>query len=272
MSKPAAPSAEPRQRPTMRDVAALAGVSIKTVSRVVNGESGVSAEMSHKLEQAVRQLDFRPNLAASNLRRSGRKTETVGLMLEDVANPFSSAVHRAIGDAAGERGIAVLATSLDEDPERERAVARTMIGRRVDGLVIVPTGTDQSYLRKEIQAGISAVFIDRPPGFLDADTVLATNREGAREAVAHLVAGGHRRIAFLGDLRKIATASDRYKGYVDALGAAGLEVDERLVHTEMSASYTPTCIRAMPQELPPTSSCNCRVESPPRPSSPTRTS
>ena len=240
----------------MREVAALAGVSIKTVSRVVNGESGVSADLVHRVEQASRQLDYHPNLAASNLRRAERKTGTVGLMLEDIANPFSSAVHRAIGDAASERGIAVLATSLDEDPARERDVAQAMILRRVDGLVIVPTGTDQSYLRSEILAGIAIVFIDRPPGFLDADTVLATNRTGAAEAVAHLITGGHRRIAFLGDLRKIATASDRYRGYVDAMKAAGLTVDERLVrtdlHTRAAAESAAHELLQLPSEVAPT--------------------
>ena len=90
-----------------------------------------------------------------------RMTNTIGLMLEDVANPFSGSVHRAVDDAASKRGVAVFATSLDEDPVREREVARTMIQRRVDGLVIVPTGTDQSYLRPEIEAGLATVFVDR---------------------------------------------------------------------------------------------------------------
>lgn len=235
----------------MRDVAALAGVSIKTVSRVVNDERGVSADLVARVDRAAGQLDFRPNLAASNLRRAGRRTETVGLMLEDVANPFSSAVQRAIGDAAIQRGIAVLATSLDEDPAREREVARAMIARRVDGLVIVPTGTDQSYLRREMQAGIAMVFVDRPPAFLDADTVLATNREGAHEAVAHLISGGHRRIAFLGDLRQIATARDRYRGYLDAIRAAGITLDERLVRTDLHSRDAADAATHELLELPP---------------------
>ncbi len=218
----------------MRDVAALAGVSIKTVSRVVNAEAGVSVDLVARVETAARQLDYRPDLTAANLRR-GRRTATLGLMLKNVANPFSGAVHRAIDDAASERGLAVLATSLDEDPAREREVARAMMQRRVDGLVVVPTGTDQSYLRADMQAGLATVFVDRPPHFLDADTVLATNREGAREAVAHLLAAGHRRIAFLGDLTDIATASERYRGYVDALRSAGIEVDERLVRRDLHA-------------------------------------
>lgn len=239
----------------MRDVAALAGVSIKTVSRVVNQEAGVSGDLAERVNDAARQLDYRPDLTASNLRR-GRQTSTLGLMLENVSNPYSGAVHRAVDDAAVERGMAVLATSLDEDPVREREVARAMIQRRVDGLVIVPTGTDQSYLLPEIEAGLATVFVDRPPRFLDADTVVATNRSGAREAVEHLVSAGHRRIAFLGDLTDIATAEDRYRGYIDALHAAGIPLDERLVrrdlHTRDTAQRAAESLLRSPAELAPT--------------------
>jgi LacI family transcriptional regulator len=240
----------------MRDVAALAGVSIKTVSRVVNDEPGVSADLVDRVERASLQLDYRPNLTASSLRRGARRTSTLGLMLEDVANPFSGAVHRAIDDAASERGVAVLATSLDEDPVREREVARTMIQRRVDGLVIVPTGTDQSYLGREMQAGLATVFLDRPPNFLDADTVVATNRAGAREATEHLIHAGHRRIAFLGDLTDIATAADRFEGYLDALQAADVEVDARIIRNDLHARDTAQkaaeSLLRLPEDVAPT--------------------
>ena len=242
-----------RRRATMRDVAALAGVSIKTVSRVVNGEAGVSSDLVERVQEAAQQLDYRPDLTASNLRR-GRQTATLGLMLENVANPYSAAVHRAVDDAAVERGMAVLATSLDEDPVREREVARMMIQRRVDGMIIMPTGTDQSYLRAEIEAGLATVFVDRPPRFLDADTVLATNRSGAREAVDHLLSIGHRRIAFLGDLTDIATANDRYRGYTDALAAAGITVDDRLVRTDLHTRDTSQRAAESLLRLPPDAS------------------
>ena len=243
-----------RRRATMRDVAALAGVSIKTVSRVVNGEAGVSSDLVERVQDAAQQLDYRPDLTASNLRR-GRQTATLGLMLENVANPYSAAVHRAVDDAAVERGMAVLATSLDEDPVREREVARMMIQRRVDGMIIMPTGTDQSYLRAEIEAGLATVFVDRSPRFLDADTVLATNRSGAREAVDHLLSIGHQRIAFLGDLTDIATANDRYRGYTDALAAAGITLDDRLVRTDLHTRDTSqraaeSLLRLPPDESP----------------------
>jgi LacI family transcriptional regulator len=240
----------------MRDVAALAGVSIKTVSRVVNDEPGVSPALVRRVQRAARQLDYHHNLTASSLRRADRKSGIVGLLLEDVENPFSSGVHRAIGDAAAKRGVAVLAMSLDEDPVRERDFVRAMLLRRVDGLVIMPSGEDHGYLRNELEAGLAVVFIDRPPRFLDADTVRATDREGARVAVEHLVARGHERIAFLGDLRSIATARDRFRGYQDALARAGLAVDERLVrmdlHTREAAERAAAELLGLPVGIAPT--------------------
>ena len=182
----------------MHDVAALAKVSLKTVSRVVNQEPGVSRDLVLRVNQAAAQLDYRPNLAASSLRRTDGRTATIGLLLEDVGNPFSSTMHRAIEDAARARGVAVFASSLDEDPQREHQLIRAFVSRRVDGLVIAPAAADHSYLVNERRAGLALVFIDRPPSFLDGDTVLAANTEGARYGVRHLLEHGHRRVAFLG--------------------------------------------------------------------------
>ena len=184
----------------MRDVAALAGVSLKTVSRVINQEPGVSPALAGRVAKAIEQLDFRPNLAASALRRIDGRTALIGALLEDIANPYSAAVHRAIEDVARARGVIVLAGSLDEDAERERQLALAFIARRVEGLIVVPAGSDQSYLANESRSGMAIVFVDRPPMHLDADVVVSADRSGAADGVRHLVSFGHRRIAFLGDL------------------------------------------------------------------------
>ena len=213
----------------MRDVAARAGVSLKTVSRVVNGEPGVSAVMASKVRDAARDLDFQPNLGARSLRRADGRTATLGLLLENVANPFSAAVHRAIEVVARSRGVVVLTGSLDEDPARERELVSAFTSRRVDGLIIMPAGRDHAYLLPERRAGTPIVFVDRTPGIADADVVLSDNSGGARSAVDHLVAGGHRAIGFLGDLAGIATAEQRFGGYLEAMAQAGLPVDDRHV-------------------------------------------
>src|SRR5258708_8982816 len=217
----------------MREVAALAKVSIKTVSRVVNGELGVSPSLARRVLAASERLDYRHNMTASSLRRSDGRSATIGVVLEDVSNPFSSALHRSIEDVAVERGVLVLAGSSDEDESRERRLVRAFASRRVDGLIIQPASHDHSYLLAERKAGTAIVFVDRPPGFLDADTVLTDNAAGVRRGVKHLASHGHKRIAFLGDLRTISTAAERLSGYTEELAALRIPFDERLVRLDL---------------------------------------
>jgi LacI family transcriptional regulator len=216
----------------MSDVATLAHVGLSTVSRVINGVSTVDPELAARVRRAAEALDYRPNLTASNLRRVGGKTRTIGLLLENVANPFSSALHRGVEDVARSRGVAVLAGSLDEEPDRERELVQSLIARRVDGLIIVPTVSDHGYLLAERQAGTAIVFADRPPRFLDADAVLTDNIAGARRGTRHLIEHGHKRIGYLGDLHSIATAAQRYEGFAAELSDHGIDVDERLVRLD----------------------------------------
>jgi LacI family transcriptional regulator, galactose operon repressor len=215
----------------MVDVAALAGVGLKTVSRVVNNEPGVSPELAAKVQRAIEQLSYRRDANASMLRRLGGKTQTIGLVLEDVSNPFSSALHRAIEDAARERGVLVFAGSCDEDPDRERELIGSFRERRVDGLIIVPAGHDHGYLYEDRRTGTALVFVDRPAVHLDADSVVSDNRGGAVAATQHLLGCGHTRIGFLGDLLTISTAKERLAGYSQTLERAGIARDDRLIRT-----------------------------------------
>jgi LacI family transcriptional regulator len=217
----------------MREVAALARVSLKTVSRVINAEPTVSVELATRVRAAIDRLDYRHNRAASSLRRSDGRSAAIGLLLEDVANPFSSTLQREIENVALGRGVLVFAGSSDEDAERERSLIAEFTSRRVDGLIIVPASHDHSYLLSERRAGTAMVFVDRPAAFLDADTVLTDNQGGTRAGIAHLVAQGHRRIGYLGDQQTIATAAWRYQGYTAELAAQGLEVDARLVRLDL---------------------------------------
>ncbi|GAA3191933.1 LacI family DNA-binding transcriptional regulator [Dactylosporangium siamense] len=211
-----------RARPTLRDVAQLAGVSPKTVSRVVNGEPGVSPSKAGAVERAIRQLEYRPNITASSLRRAGGRTAAIAAVLEDVSNPFSSALYRALEDVAHARDVMVFAGSVEEDPDRERALVRAFAMRQADAMLIVPASDNQAYLTREVVGGTPLVFVDRPPVGLHADAVLVDNETGAADAVRHLVAHGHRDIAYLGDLRTIATARRRFQGYKEALSDHGI--------------------------------------------------
>jgi LacI family transcriptional regulator len=212
----------------MNDVARLAGVSLKTVSRVVNGETGVHPTTAARVLAAIDQLGFRRNLGARNLRR-GSSTGTIGLLLEDVANPFYSVLTRAVEEVARQFGRHVMTGSSDEDPDRERELALEFCARRVDGLLVVPAGLRHGYLVPEIHAGMPVVFLDRPAGDIVADTVLVDNLGGTVEAVRHLAAHGHRRIAFFGDAATIFTASERLRGFREGCARAEIRFDEDLV-------------------------------------------
>lgn len=217
----------------MRDVAALAGVSLKTVSRVVNGEPGVSPALAARVTRAAEQLDYRPNLTASNLRRSDRRTATVGLLVDDVANPFFADIHRGVEEVARERGVAVMAASLDRRDDLEAEIVRTFASRRVDGLLLVPTARDQSYLATELRSGWPIVCVDRVPAGVTVDAVLSDNHEASMAAVGHLIRGGHRRIGILCDETTLMTARERLRGYQDAMRRADLPVEASWIRADV---------------------------------------
>jgi LacI family transcriptional regulator len=220
------------RRATMKQVAALAGVSLSTVSRVVNDDPAVRADLAERVRKAVAVLGYRHNATASALRRNDGLSASIGLVVEDVANPFFSAVQRGIEDVARERGVLTFAGSSDERPERERELCEAFGARGVDGLIIAPAGGDHSFLLRDREAGMALVFVDRPGRFIDADAVLTDNAGGAVAAVEHLVAAGHRRIGFLGDRPDLYTAGERLRGFEAGLGRHGLIPDPELVrHT-----------------------------------------
>jgi LacI family transcriptional regulator len=217
----------------MREVAALAGVSLKTVSRVVNQEAGVSAELTERVNKAVQLLGYHHNSAASNLRRNNNRTATIGLLVDDVSNPFCSELHRAIEDIARARNTLVFAGSTDDDPQREEDMALSLAERRIDGLIAFSANDDHNSLERVSRLGCPIVFVDRPATIAGADSVTVDNREGVTCAIKHLAQHGHQRIGFLSDLRSIWTASERYAGFVEGLAANGLRLDGRWVRQDL---------------------------------------
>lgn len=211
-------------RPTMKDVAARAGVGLKTVSRVVNGERGVTPDTERRVQEAIEALGFRRNDSARVLRKG--RTASVGLVLEDLADPFYGPLSRAVEEVARAHGALLINGSSAEDPEREQELVLALCARRVDGLVVIPAGDDHRYLEPEIRAGVATVFVDRPAGKIDADVVLSDSFGGARDGVAHLIAHGHRRIGFIGDMPRIHTAAERLRGYRTAMREAGIPVED----------------------------------------------
>ncbi len=245
---PLSPKPAPRQRPTMKDVAREAGVGIKTVSRVVNGEGYVGEATAARVRAAVERLSYRRDVSAGSLRRADRRTLSIGLLLGDVSNPFDAQVHRGVEDAAGAAGFAVLSASLDEDPERERELVPTMGAYQVDGLIVMPAGPDPTALQREMDAGMPVVLVDRGIEGLETDSVVVDNESGARLATEHLVSYGHRHIAFMGDRQFLPTARMRLEGYRQACWAARVATH---VVMDLSNEYlAETATRAMLQSSP----------------------
>jgi len=226
-----------KTRPRMRDVATEAGVSVKTVSRVVNRDPVVRPETAARVQAAIRRLGFRRDEMARALRTGGR-SRMLGLVIKDLANPFYSAIARGVEEATRGGGALVITGSSDEDPERERELALQLCERRVDGLLIVPSGDDHRYLLPELELGVQVVFIDRPPEGIDADTVLLDNIGGARAGAEHLLELGHRRIAMIGDDQRIFTARERKRGFCEAMRAAGVEPEDALVRLDVHDAAT----------------------------------
>jgi LacI family transcriptional regulator len=209
----------------MREVAALAGVSAKTVSRVMHEDRYVSDDVRQRVERAIAELQYVPNMLAKSF-RSGRDA-AIGVAVPDISDPFFGTVVHSIEQVARARGAAVLISSLGNDPAAERGGVEALLGRQVAGLISTPVAADQSYLRPW-QPRTAMVFIDRPPSRLTADSVVEDDAGGAHKATAHLVGHGHRRIAFIGESLSITTTARRLEGYRAALAEAGLTEDPEL--------------------------------------------
>jgi LacI family transcriptional regulator len=215
-------------KPTIHDVARLAGVSIKTVSRVTNGDSYVAADTANRVRQAIEELGYLANPIARSL-RIGRD-DAVGLIVESIGDPFFASVIEAVEDAAREAGLFLLIASAGQTPDQERAAVRGMLNRSVRGLIIVPChltyGGERILERPE---NVPVVFADRPPTDLDADVVMIDNMATGRSAAEHLIAFGHRRIAFVATGVGRYPLSARQAGYRQALEQHGLAYDPSLV-------------------------------------------
>lgn len=208
----------------MKDVALRAGVALKTVSRVVNREPGVTPETTTRVLGAIEELGFRRNESARLLRTG--KTATIGFISENWGDREHAALGRGVEEVAREHGFLLFAGSTDNEASREEQLTLSLCARRVDGLVIVPTAGDHGYLVSEIEAGIAAVFALRPPTQVVADVALVDERGAARTAVEHLVAHGHKRIGYLGGDLAGYRSGELLRGYTTALAAAGLTADE----------------------------------------------
>lgn len=215
------------RKPTMADVARHAGVSLKTVSRVVNQEPHVRASLQARVQAAISALGYRRNEAAARLAR-GATMLTLGLVMENISNEFYSRLAAAVEAAAAEHEALVVFGSYEESSDKERMLIESMYARGVDCLIVVPSAADHAWLAEH--ASLTTVFVDRvPPGLEAADVVLLDDVWGGRTATEHLLSHGHRRIALISDDDGVSSVHDRATGYRTALAAAGVAAEEELV-------------------------------------------
>ena len=238
-------------RATIKDVARLAGVSIGSVSRVLNGKASVTEDIRQKVNAAVRELGFRPDPAAQTM-RSGT-TRTVGCIIRDINIPAFATFVRAADDVLVEGGYVLLLSNSHGSPERERQLVSVMLARKTDAIIIGQySESDPAVVDLLRESRVPVVLVDRnEPEW--ADAVLVDHRSGVRAAVARLLAMGHRRIALLTGRATLFPARERIAGFRDAFQRAGLEPDLDLIRTgsfERDFGFTQTSLLLAQADAP----------------------
>ncbi|WP_285688668.1 LacI family DNA-binding transcriptional regulator [Actinoplanes sp. NBRC 103695] len=214
--------------PTMRDVADYARVSPMTVSRTLRDDPSVAPEKRSRVLAAVAALGYRRNEAARTLRVGG-STKLLGVVITNIANPFYAQLALGIEDHADKRGMRVVFANSGENTDRERQLVQDFAARRLDGIIAVPAANQHDHLDPAGLAAVPVVLAASPPHRINVDAVLLDDFGGTYEATSMLIARGHRNIGFLGLPAATWTGSERYRGYVAALEAAGLAVQDRFV-------------------------------------------
>lgn len=249
-------------QPTIKDVAREAGVSKATVSKYLNGAPYVAEETRQRIAKAVERLQFQPNSVAQGLSR--RRSNTIGVVLANVANPFYAELFRGIEETTSAQGYTLLLASTDGEPKKERAIVQAMRQRQVDGIIFASVRLADREVAKLARDGAHVVLASRHLPDAGVDYVVIDSVHGARLAVEHLIGHGHERIGYIGGPQSIVQFQERRRGYEQALNEAGVPVDPALcVETErlriedgagaarrlMDSSEPPTAIFAATDNL-----------------------
>ncbi|KQR44512.1 LacI family DNA-binding transcriptional regulator [Frigoribacterium sp. CFBP 8754] len=213
---------------TIKDVATRAGVSPATASRVLSGNPSTSAESRELVERAVRELDFRPNAQARALRST--RSDTVGLLVSDVRNPFFADLAHTIEQALLELGYVTLLGNANENQQQQDRYLDTLISRRVDGVIVAPQGTDSASIEALLAREVPTVFVDRTVPGLDVPSVTTDSGPGIRAAVRHLAELGHTRVGYIAGPQSVSTGRERLESWTAAIAEQGLSDDPALVH------------------------------------------
>ncbi|MFD8812865.1 LacI family DNA-binding transcriptional regulator [Streptomyces sp. NPDC059627] len=212
---------------SIKDVAAEAGVSVATVSRVLNDHPSVSDDARTRVRAAVQTLGYRPNAVARSLRTD--QTRTLGLVISDVMNPYFTELARSVEEAARALGYSVIIGNADERPELQDHHVRTLLDRRIDGLLVSPTDGGSPLMLEAARAGTPMVFVDRWIPGVDVPVVRADGQAAIRDLVAHLHRLGHRRLAIIGGPAATTTGSERVRAFREALAEHGVPLPDAYI-------------------------------------------
>ncbi|MFC1959537.1 LacI family DNA-binding transcriptional regulator [Chloroflexota bacterium] len=226
-----------RKKVTIQDISLESGVSPSTVSRVLTGKAPVSQEKREAVQLAIKQLNYRPNHLARSLKTN--TTFSVGLLLNDIANPFYSAIVRGVEEEANRQGYSVILCNTNEDPERELHYLQILQDKQVDGIIVGPTDHNAAYIC-ELAQQIPLIFVDRQVDDKKVSAVVVDNEASCYRATQLLIEHGYQRIALLRQ-NEIATMEERYHGYERALLTAGIPLDPSLVIRVECLSWERAC-------------------------------
>jgi LacI family transcriptional regulator len=215
---------------TIKQIASIAGVSVGTVSNVLNGSATVTKSIRERVETVMQSLDYHPSFIAQSLK--GQRTKLIGMVISDITNPFFPQVVRGAEDVASHHGFLLVVVNTDDQVEKERHVLSILRRRQVDGIAIVLASHRKAaftHIRKARASGLHMVCLDRIAPGEQIDSVTVDNVSGALDCVRHLIALGHRRIAILTGGLEIHTSRDRLRGFELAMREAGLKQDTAFV-------------------------------------------
>jgi LacI family transcriptional regulator len=234
---------------TIKDVAALAGVSFTTVSHVLNDTRPVSADARARVLAAVEEIGYLPSAVARSLRKS--ETKTVGVLVPNVQNPFFAELVGGVEEYCRLSGYSVLICNSDNDPKHQQQYMRTLLGKRVDGLLVSSAGDDEALAHIFKMVNVPTVTVDRLVPGAKADRVAVHNEQGAHSAVSYLIELGHRQIACISGPQEFAVSRERIAGWRRALQEAGLpHEDSLIVESDFSSSGGHLAAQQLLREMP----------------------
>ncbi|MDD2056538.1 LacI family transcriptional regulator [Pseudomonas sp. GD03860] len=219
---------------TIKDVAALAGISYTTVSHVLNKTRPVSEQVRLKVEAAIVELDYVPSAVARSLK--ARSTATIGLLVPNSVNPYFAELARGIEDGCERKGYCVILCNSDDNPQKQRSYLRVLLEKRIDGLIVASVGEDSDLLDSLASVRTPMVIVDRALEGVEADIVRIDHEQGAYLATRHLLDLGHRDIACIGGPNNTSVAQLRLAGFERALAEAGVTVaQERILSSDFTS-------------------------------------